>query len=553
MTIPRISSLLVMLALGQDALAAQMGQISSASVRGEPLVARVTLYGMSSPGDAEMRAELLPAFGVASDQFELLDMRSHIETDVSGVQTIVITSARPFDAARLALRVRLREGTRAVVRHFELNVPPAPAPRVSQAAPASRPLPARRPAPAVTRKLARTPTASSADAAGNYGPVRAGQSLWGILKETGLAGRNSAALMRDIVAANPHAFVDADPTRLRVGVTLQLPGAPRVAASAADSTNSRTLSPPQPQQVDAETAARIERLAVRFAQIRARYAEQQQRMAQRPSAPSGADGAAENAAVTIVAAPAATEPMPATEAANKKTDLTPQSASADKLEPVTAPREARATPQPTHSATPLDGLARYVDGKMLVGVGAALLVIALTLGVMRFGRRLRLRSADAGARSADREMVAEIARKTEQRVQLEGEVKRMIAGRRDTAHKPAPSALRPADLLSGVSASLEDIESRIAHGQYNEAESMLEQTIVATPNNHRAKLRLAEIYYLNERHEEFVDLAEEIHRQHRSDIGDENWARLMRMGKVIAPDRPPFSGPVAVEVGHRAH
>ena len=159
MTIPRISSLLVVLALGQDALAAQMGQISSASVRGEPLVARVTLYGMSSPNDAEMRAELLPAFGVASDQFELLDMRSHIETDVSGVQTIVITSARPFDAARLALRVRLREGTRAVVRHFELNVPPAPAPRVSLAAPASRPLPARRPAPAVTRKLARPPTA----------------------------------------------------------------------------------------------------------------------------------------------------------------------------------------------------------------------------------------------------------------------------------------------------------------------------------------------------------------------------------------------------------
>ena len=553
MTIPRISSLLVVLALGQDALAAQMGQISSASVRGEPLVARVTLYGMSSPNDAEMRAELLPAFGVASDQFELLDMRTHIETDVSGAQSIVITSTRPFDAARLALRVRLHEGTRAVVRHFELNVPPAPAPRVSQVAAASRPLPARRPASAVTRKFGRTPTASSADAAGNYGPVRAGQSLWGILEETGLAARNSAALMRDIVAANPHAFIDADPTRLRVGVTLQLPGAPRVAASAADSTNSSVPSPPQRQQIDAATAARIERLAVRFAQIRARYAEQQQRAAQRPSAASGADRATDNSAATIAGAPPAKEPKATAAAANKEQDSAQQSTRADQPKPVTAPRAARATPQPADSATPLDGLARYVDGKMLVGVGAALLVIALMLGVMRFGRRWRLRSADAGARSADRELVAEIARKTEQRVQLEGEVKRMIAGRRDTAHEPAPSALRPADLLSGVSASLEEIESRIAHGQYNEAEAMLEQTIVATPNNHRAKLRLAEIYYLNERHEEFVDLAEEIHRQHRSDIGDENWARLMRMGKVIAPDRPPFSGPVAVEVGHRAY
>ncbi len=198
-------------------------------------------------------------------------------------------------------------------------------------------------------------------------------------------------------------------------------------------------------------------------------------------------------------------------------------------------------------------VARYVDGRVLVGVGALLLLVALTLGAMRFGRRLRGRMADAGVRSADRDMVAEIARKTEKRAQLEDEVKRMIAGRIDGNEESAKGGLRPADLLAGVRGTLEEIETRIAHGQYNEAEAMLEQTIVDAPNNFRAKLRLAEIYYLNERHEEFVDLAEEIHRQHRSDIGDENWARLMRMGKVIAPDRPPFSGPVAVEAGRRAH
>jgi len=75
---------------------------------------------------------------------------------------------------------------------------------------------------------------------------------------------------------------------------------------------------------------------------------------------------------------------------------------------------------------------------------------------------------------------------------------------------------------------------------------MLDVVIAQAPTNHRAKLRLAEIYYLNERVEEFVALASEIAAQHRNDIGDDGWQRVMRMGKAIAADRPPFSGPVQV-------
>ncbi len=534
MTIPRISSLLIMLIVGHDALALQMGQMISESTRGQPLTARVSLYGAAPVDAGELRAELLPAFGAPLDSLSRLGLSARIETDGNGVQMIVVTSERAIDAASLGLRVRLHEGARAMLRHYELNVPAASAPRVANTTRPSRPSKTSRTVPSFTSRSDDAAQARPSAWSGNYGPVRAGQSLWGILKETGLARGDNHALMSEIVAANPRAFVDADATRLRLGATLQLPIAARAGSAIAPS--DADISPPaRTQAVDAETAARLQQLAVKFAEIRARYAQQHAR----------------TTANTAPTPPAA------------KTDLPLVSADADSALPAPATTiktaqpspKAVAIPQLPNSDTLLGTVEKYIDGKILIGLGVSLLLVALlTIGV-RVGRRLRSRQADAGVRSADRELVAEIARKAEKRVQLEGEVKRMIAGRREGADEAAPGVLRPADLLAsaGARASLEDIETRIAHGQYNEAEAMLEQTIAETPNNYRAKLRLAEIYYLNERHEEFVDLADEIYRKHRSDIGDDNWARLMRMGKVIAPDRPPFSGPVAVEAGRRAH
>ena len=196
--------------------------------------------------------------------------------------------------------------------------------------------------------------------------------------------------------------------------------------------------------------------------------------------------------------------------------------------------------------------SNFALAKTLLVVGGGALGIVLVTLALQLKRRLRRQQANAGVRSADRDRVAEIARKTEKRVQLEDEVKRMIAGRRVATEDPISNTQRPADLLGSGPVSMEDIETHIALGRYDNAEIMLKRVITAGPNSHLAKLRLAEIYYLNERHEEFVALSEEIYRHHRGVIGDENWARLMRMGKVIAPNRPPFSGPIAVEAERHA-
>lgn len=532
MTIPRFSSLLIMLALGHNALALQMGQMSSESTRGQPLAARVSLYGAAPVDSTELRAELLPAFGATLESLSILGLRARIETDVNGSQAIIVTSELAINAATLALRVRLHEGMRAKLRHYDLIIPAAPVPRIASATRPSRTSTAAR--AVASRNKAVPPVPLNAAVSGNYGPVRAGQSLWSILKETGLARGDSHALMREIVAANPHAFVGADATRLRLGVMLQLPAAARVVSAIAPI---EVAPPPRAATPapDAETAARLAQLAIKFADIRARYAHQQTQ--------TSASARTDAPVVAALAAAAQSAPAASTNA---------PTSSVKTAQPWSD--ETVAKPQPANSDALLDTVEQYLDGKMLIGLGACLLLVALLTVGVRVGRRLRSRLADAGVRSADRELVAEITRKAEKRVQLEGEVKRMIAVHREGGDEATLSGQRSVDQppAAGAQVSLEEIETRIAHGQYNEAEAMLEQTITATPNNYRAKLRLAEIYYLNERHEEFVDLADEIHRKHRSDIGDENWARLMRMGKVIAPDRPPFSGPVAVEAGRHA-
>ena len=538
MTIPRITSLLIMLTLGRDAMALQLGQISSQSSRGQLLSARITLYGAAPLQSDAVAVEIMSEFGAPQDTLAKLGVHAEYLSNGRDDHYIAITSSAAIDQAQLALRVRLKEGALALVRRYSLTLTAAPVPRlvrtVSKSLPASN-------VPTITTALN-----------GSYGPVRAGQSLWRILQEMGLARGETGTLMKTIVAANPSAFVGGDPTRLRVGVMLRLPDTTGIAkATPAIVASSALLTTDNTNKIagDPALAARLDRLGRRFALIRARYADQQKPTVNNSdiSQPTVARDHGSTATARVTQSTAATSLT-----LNKTSSLTtsqappPGPASIIKSKTGSQPRASSIT---NDKPTPRGD---YADGRTLMLLGGGALGMALITLALHLARRLRGIRADAGVRSADRDLVAEIARKTEKRVQLEGEVKRMIAGRRAAAEDSMSSGLRPADLLGGGHTSLEEIETHIAHGRYDTAEGMLEQVIAAGPNNHRAKLRLAEIYYLNERHEEFVALVEEIHRRHRGDIGDDNWARLMRMGKIIVPARPPFSGPLAVKVERQA-
>ena len=174
----------------------------------------------------------------------------------------------------------------------------------------------------------------------------------------------------------------------------------------------------------------------------------------------------------------------------------------------------------------------------------ALTVLGLVLLVTLIAKASLAGQAYLGRRDSQRaELTADEDLKAEKRLQLEDEMKRRIAEK----HEPDSTESRDAIERTGVVVSIEEIESRIAHGYYSEAEKLLLDVIARTHGNHRAKLLLVEIYYLNERVEDFVRIIDEIHLLHRADIGDENWQRIMRMGKVLAPERAMFSGPTAID------
>lgn len=525
-----------MFTLGSDALALQLGQISSQSWRGQPLAARITLYGAAPSKSDALEVEIAAEFGASEHAFAKLGVHAKIANDISGERYIALVSSAAIEQAQLAFRVRLREGSLALVRRYALTMSAAPTPRPASSF--SRTVPA-----STTPTVATIPNA-------NYGPVRAGQSLWRILEEMGLARGATGTLMRTIVAANPAAFVGGDPTRLRVGAMLRLPdtrGSAKSARATVVTAAPRVAVNTDPVGGDAALAARLDRLKRRFASIRAQYAEQKKSTASHSEFLKQAKASGQNQA-------AMTPVIQSTE--KTRAIVAPTQAVAKTLPPPpsVAVIKPKVAPQPVTNIVIDEAAARgnYATAKTLLLVGGGALGIVLVTLALQLKRRLRGQRADAGVRSADRDRVAEIARKTEKRVQLEDEVKRMIAGRRATTEDPIANAQRPADLLGSGSVSMEDIETHIALGRYDNAEKMLKRVITVGPNSHLAKLRLAEIYYLNERHEEFVALSEEIYRHHRGVIGDENWARLMRMGKVIAPNRPPFSGPIAVEAERHA-
>jgi hypothetical protein len=183
-------------------------------------------------------------------------------------------------------------------------------------------------------------------------------------------------------------------------------------------------------------------------------------------------------------------------------------------------------------------------------VGALVLLLAFFAGFGVLRRALhvsRKRKAESAFNAREEDFKAEVARKAANRIQMESEVKLMLAKRDSNgtseSGKPAQSTsvVKPA-----AAGSDSEIDLNIAHGRYSEAEKLLLEVIGKTPRNYSAKLRLAEVYYMTEKTGEFCLLAEDLHHEHRSDMSDEEWRRVIRMGKIIAPDRVPFSGPRAV-------
>jgi len=544
-------------ALAGQAQALQLGQLSLRSWQGEALAARVELYGIDPVTAHGLELELKPDSGGRATRADY-DLLQRIEASVllddAGQPFVALRSSAPLTPAVVSFRLRATSGRLTVIQRYTLDIVapprlaalPAAVRRRAEAAPVE-----------VTPVLPVTAVAApQAGAPGIYGPVAPGQSLWKIMADQGLLGSDANASMARVVAANPHAFVGGDAGRLKVGALLDLgaalgaaPATPtqepaaiapatttvatdtaalRPAAATAVATTATVVQAADATPtavlpadgIDAETRARLDALSVKFAAIKARYDEQRKLATSTPTPATSAPAQA--------APSGAAEPAPAA-----VPTVGGKSSSAD------APLKKKAPVQPAPvkvAADAPDAESALSSLPWLPLAAGALIVIGLAVGGWRYTHGHRRRRAHAVATQADLDLRQQITAKAEKRLKLEDEVMRTLRGR---------GARGDADALAEESAQpgFEEIETRIAYGQYAEAETLLLEVLERAPDNHRAKLRLAEVYYLDERHDQFVALADELHHEHRADLDDDEWQRVMRMGRIIAPDQPPFSGP----------
>jgi pilus assembly protein FimV len=511
-----------------------LGELHSRTELGQPLDAYIDLY----IGPKERQAPL--TVSLAHDIFAdpagmqrqaIGAIRATLEYHPGGYALIRLRSEAQM-LSPLAFRVRAELAGHAQLKHYKI---------VPQAVTAKRPS-----TRVVTRVPPTKPNALLSDIPANsarYGPVRAGETLWSIANQ--VAGNESVhARMDRIHAANPTAFINGDINRLKLGATLLLPANDVPAADAKSQRSAANVSQPQkmsatkdlprtdpapdplresvrvneakpasyiPRGRDPVVSAQLAELDAKYAAIRAKYA---------PTKTSRA--------------PIISKPRPIVPSRLDRVDDTPsESAPSVATAPAAIQKSTAVVPSQNNASNTLP---------------VVVLACAIAIGVLvAFRRRKSVKALKFSEDAAQKSAVAE---KIAVRMRLEAELQANIAAQRRVVNAPStnhasnpPSA--PIAASSAPVAVLDtdrEIDTNIAYGRYQEAERLLQDAIAQTPQNMSAKMRLAEVYYLTERVADFSALAMDLQQHHRADLSTEEWQRLQRMGKIIAPELPLFGG-----------
>ena len=529
------------------ALAISLGELHTLSALGSPLNAHVDIYaGPEEPSDRWQVEILSDSFAgpLSAPAAWVSTLSGHLVKSADGSSYIHIESSAPVDYARLSFRLRLSTPNGALIGRYAITLDPPPPVLL-----------AARPRVATARRQPPLRAAPLVQGTKTYGPVRSGESLWTIARKTA-AGRNIDQVMREIHARNPSAFSHGNIDRLRTGVLLVLGPAPsvRVAQKTAppptvDSVPLNLTAIPTPTQPaipvasprkkttrDPLLAARLAVLDEKFAAIRARYGPQATALT--PANVAREQPTTPPQPVVAVTATKAAPAQPA--AALVAAPIAPVSAA---LKPPAAVAARQHPPTPS--------TAEAVAAPRVGGTGPYWLLGALAaaaVGALAKTRRQAARPVAAGnAPSTESTLKAEVARKSGNRVRLENEIRALIEPTGALPDLTNLKSARPPEtqpMPSGVVIPQANaIDVSIAQGHYVRAESLLQTVIQSAPRNVQAKLRLAEVYYITEQEEAFTTLALEVQQQHRAEVSDEDWQRLVRMGKIMAPEFSLFSGP----------
>ncbi len=215
-----------------------LGEISLHSALAEPLEADIELIDARGLGADDIKVRLAPnhVFARAGvERPDILAKLSFVPAVDAGSQRIRVSSTTPVNEPYLNFIVELTLPGGQLLREYTLLLDPPlyqpdlPALPLAQPTPAVVGMPPAEPAPARMLPMAEQ---------GKRYRIQPGDSLWAITArlQGGKAGSREA-LMADLYALNPDAFIGGDRNRLRVGAEMLLPdhveaSAPRPSSSA---------------------------------------------------------------------------------------------------------------------------------------------------------------------------------------------------------------------------------------------------------------------------------------------------------------------------------
>lgn len=235
------------------AQAAGLGRLNILSGLGQPLIAEIELISVQRDELATLQARLASpeAFSRANIQYSpaLVGVRMSIERRANGQHYVRIVSSRPVNEPFIDLLVELSWAQGRLLREYTGLIDPPPvaqsgnqtAPAVVTAAPApvapaATPItPAPAPAPTQVQAPAQKPAPARASTppasqAGEYGPVKHGDTLSKIAASVRPDGVTLEQALVSLYRSNPDAFA-GNMNRLRTGKILRIPDKDQIAST----------------------------------------------------------------------------------------------------------------------------------------------------------------------------------------------------------------------------------------------------------------------------------------------------------------------------------
>lgn len=429
-------------------------------------------------------------------------------------------------------------------------------------------------------RAATAPAAQPAQpAAGDYGPVASGETLWSITRKLSASGAPSRRLMQEIFENNPHAFHQGNINALKRGVTLKVPGGMAVAARPAGAKPEKELTLAAPKQdgvgkakpgsaTKSEIALEVadtvrqenEDIRNRLAELEKQLATMQRLMTLKDQQLAALQAGQAGAQPAVSPTPAVTPPpvaVPPAPVEAKPAEIPPAAPQPEAPPPPTvqppppavaptppaapaqpAPQPPAPTPKPAAPPPqPAGEPGFFAENSGTLAAGAvALLLGGLIVAVIR-----RRRAALLEIEEEEHAPLTQLT-SADNRPDM-GRVAGLITPSQQGSFLSefTPSDFDVLDSDNEAIDPLSEADVYLAYGRYQQAEELIKQAINENPFRDECKLKLLEVYYSAQNRQAFEQYAGELANEGKN-ADREFWARVTAMGSSLCPDSALFGG-----------